>query len=405
MLTYAQALERILALEFDVKVERVALLEARGRVLAQEITAPWPLPRFDHATMDGFAVQSADLQGASVDAPVALPIIGESAAGHPFVGAVMPQTAIRISTGAPVPAGLDAVVPIERVSVVIDSIATTMPVQVGASILRRGTNATRGATLVPAGTILSPTNIATLASFNVGEVKVYRRPRVAILTSGDEVRAVGEVVGESHVVDCATPYLLLELEACGCEARSFGISPDNIDAYRYLYANAISWADVVITTAGVSVGPHDIVGKVLESLGTQIVLSKVSVRPGKPMLVARVNGKIHFGLPGNPLSALCNTEIFVKPFLRKVFGVRPSVPPMERVKVATPFQPDRLRLFFIHSVLSVENGVRIVRPLPNQNSANTPNAAMANAFIVMQPGDKIIEEGTLVDVYPITQGL
>lgn len=405
MITFDQALAKILALEFTRNTERISLLAACGRVLAQDVTAPWPLPRFDHATMDGFAVRAEDLRLASADAPIALPIAGESAAGHPFAGEVTPGRAIRISTGAPIPAGCDAVVPIERVSVVMDSIATTIPTQPGASILRRGTNIAPGAPLLARGTRLMPTQVAALASFNCSEVEVFARPRVAVLTSGDEVKTLGGTIGDADVVDGTTPYLLMELGACGCEARAFGIAPDDEDSYRNLYTEALEWADIVVTTGGVSVGPHDVVGRVLGSLDARIVFSKVAIRPGKPMLVAQVAGKIHFGLPGNPLSALCNTEIFVKPFLRRVFGMNPQVTPWEKVRLLESFQPDRQRLFLIHSRVSIMDEARVVRPLPNQNSANVVNAGLANALIVAPPGEGKVQEGTMVSVHHIGQGL
>ncbi|MCC6546331.1 molybdopterin molybdotransferase MoeA [Candidatus Sumerlaeota bacterium] len=405
MISYEQALDKILSLEFSLGKETVPLLSARGRVLAADIVAPWPLPRFDHATMDGFAVRAEDLRTASVDVPAVLPIKGESAAGHPFAGEAAPGTAIRISTGAPVPAGCDAVVPVERVHVVMDSIATTLPVQVGASILRRGTNITQGTTFLARGAMLHSMQIAALASFNLPEVDVFRRPRVAILTSGDEVKPLGSNLGDADVVDSSTPYLSLELEACGCETRSFGISPDDAQAYRQRYEEALAWGDIVVTTAGVSVGPHDIVAGVLDSLGAQLVFTKVAIRPGKPMMVARVGGKVHFGLPGNPLSVLCNTEIFVKPFLRNAFGMKPQMLPTQKLRVTRSFQPDRQRLFFINSATSVVNGECVVAPLQNQNSANSVNGGLANALIVAPPGDGKVEEGTIVNVLPIGQGL
>ncbi len=195
------------------------------------------------------------------------------------------------------------------------------------------------------------------------------------------------------------------LNACHCEARVFGIPRDEIDDYRQKFREALEWSDILVTTAGVSVGPHDLVGKVVAELAGQVHFHRVAVRPGKPMMVTTFGDKVHFGLPGNPVSTCANTEIFIKPFLRKTFGIEPVIAPMEKVALASDCQVDRRRLFFVYSELYIQDGERMIRPMDNQNSGNILNPALANALAVVEPGENTIPSGEKVDVLEIRRRL
>ena len=394
MITYRQALDLILALPFDAGMEMCPLLDSVDRFLAEPVGAPWPMPRFDNSSMDGFAARAEDLHDATTDHPARLSIVGESAAGRAFAGEAAPRTAIRISTGAPVPPGYDAIIPIENARLVGErDVEFPAPAVAGRYIRRRASDVAEGQALFARGARVTPAVLAFLASFNIPAVRVARRPRVAILTGGDEIVAHGAPLGEGQIVGSSLYYLDAELRACGCEPRVFGIARDHLPDLRALFSEALAWGDILVTTAGVSVGPHDLMGRVVEELGGTTILHQVAIRPGKPMLVATYGAKVHFGFPGNPVSTCCNFEIFLKPFLRRAFGIEPTVRPTETRIAAGRFDADPRRLFFVYTIIDGDTA----RPLPNQNSANLLLPAMANALAIIKPGDTV-ETGEAVEV-------
>jgi len=406
MLTFQQAISTILTIPFALGEESTPLLEATGRTLAVAPAAPYPLPRFTQSSMDGIAIRTGDTTSASSAEPARLELVGESAAGHPFTGSIAPGQATRISTGARIPDGADAVVPIEKVRLEGDTTALLeSPSSPGAFIRRAGEDVEQGASLLPRATRLGPAQIAFLASFNIPDVRTFAPPRIGILSSGDEVKMLGARLAETEIIGSSLYYLEREFAACGCEPRLFGVSPDNADAFRAMLEEALAWSDIVVTTAGVSVGEHDVVGGVLRDLSAELLFWRVSVRPGKPMLVARVAGKPLFGLPGNPVSTICNTEIFVKPFLRAAFGVEHPVPSFEKIRLASGCPRDAQRLFFTYARRIVIDGHATASPLPRQSSANIANPAMADGLIVVEPGDAPIPPGEWVDWLPLKTGI
>lgn len=400
MITYEEAIQRILSLPFDPGVEEVPLLQAERRILAAGIPAPWPMPRFDNSAMDGFAMRAAEV---TPDAPMA--IVGESAAGIPHTGAIPPGAVIRVSTGAEIPAGLDAVIPIENASVEGDNAtfsAAPMPDQ---NIRRRGSDVAEGAALFRAGVRITPEVLAFLASYNLPSVSVFRRPRVAILTSGEEIVPYGTALTPAHIVGSSLYYLERELQACGCDAWIEGIARDEVGACAEMLGRAIEKADFIVSTAGVSVGEHDVLGPAIERLGGRVHFWKVKVRPGKPMLVATYGKVIHFGLPGNPVSTCCNTEIFIKPFLRNAFRMKEILLGALRCRLLEPCPRDRGRLFFVYGSVSIQENEAVFRPFPNQNSGNMLNPAMANGLAVVSPGEAPHAAGDFVSVLPLRPAL
>lgn len=406
MLGYRDALDQILAIPFSVEEEEIPLLQTGGRVLARGVAAPWPLPRFTNSAMDGFAVRAADVAAASDANPARLRIVGESAAGSPFGGTIEPGTAARISTGARLPDGADAVIPIERAAVDGGTVAFSDPVPVRASIRYEGEDIPQGAEVFGRGTVLAPARLAFLAMYNLPTLTVFRRPRVAILTSGDEVKPHGAELRDTDIVGVNIYYLEEEMRACGCEPRLFGIAPDDPGTFRRMLSEARDWGDIVVTTAGVSVGEHDVVGGALAALDAEVLFWRVAVRPGKPMLVARLGGVPFFGLPGNPVAVCCNTQIFLKPFLRRAFGMGAVAAPLVRATLAEDCPRDRARLLFANGRLeSATGGGLAVRPLGRQSSGNLGGFAQANAFIVVEAGGGPVPAGEVVDVLPLSRGL
>lgn len=403
LLSYREALDRILALALPLRTERVPLLESAGRVLAAAIPAPWPMPRFDNSSMDGFALRAEGNQAP----PAVHTVVGESAAGRRFEGSVGPGEAIRISTGAAVPAGLNAVVPVEVVRQLEGGLRIVLdqPARPEVFIRRRGSDVAEGQSLFGAGSVITPAVLAFLAGYNVAAVEVFARPRVAILTSGEELKPHGATLGPSDIVASSLYYLERELAACGCEPRLLPIAPDDPAAFTQLFADALQSADFVVTTAGVSVGEHDVVKQAIDALGGSVHFWRVGVRPGKPMVVATFGAVHHFGLPGNPVSTCCNVEIFLKPWLRRCFAMEPTELPLQAMRLATDCPRDRQRLFFVYANVRVVDGAAVVEPLPNQNSGNLLLAAMADALIVLDPGLDPARAGDMVQVLPIRLGL
>ena len=333
-LSLDEARSRILRDVLPLLAETVPIAEALDRVLAADTEALLTLPPWDNSAMDGFAVRSADVAVATSDAPVRLTVVGEVAAGQePGVG-VSDGTAVRILTGAIVPHGADAVVPVEDTdapggrSERPTSVAVYGPAVPGAHIRRAGSDIARGQPLLPAGIRLGPAALAALAATGHVHVAVHRRPRVAILATGDELAAVGEPLGPASIPDSNSESLAAQVRAAGAEPVRLGIAVDEVDAVRERLVEGIMAADVLVASGGVSVGARDVVKEVFEEVGT-LDLWRVAVQPGKPLAygsAARPDGGycVLFGLPGNPVSSFVTFELFVRPVLRRMSGLPPT---------------------------------------------------------------------------------
>jgi len=399
MLTYRQALNRILDLPLTLRREMVPLLASSGRVLCDPVVAPWPLPRFDQSAMDGFALHSRETD------PSEFLIVGESAAGHPFHGTVGPGEAVRISTGARIPAGAESVLPRELAQEGGQGKVRASELPVRGNFIRfQGEDVAEGEALFEPGTRIDAPQLAFLSMFNLAELPVYAPPRIAILGSGDEVRPLGAPLRETDIVGSSLYYLSAELAAFGCEPRIMGISPDEPGAFRDLLEEALRWGDAVISTAGVSVGDHDVVGQALQAVDANVLFWRVAVRPGKPMMVAMARDKPVFGLPGNPVSTFCNTEIFIKPFLRQRMGIEPAEIGAQSLPLAEDCPRDGHRLFFVMAQCIPDGDSWRVRPLGHQSSGNLFNAARANAMIVLEAGPRPALRGEPVPVLPLIPG-
>jgi molybdopterin molybdotransferase len=330
----------------------VPLERALGRVAATPIRAVTDLPPWDNSAMDGYAVRSGDVRGAGEDDPVRLPVVGEVAAGAQGTAVVEPGTAVRIATGAPVPPGADAVVPVELTTPLDpdgrplaprgSGSTATLPAAVlvhqavpaGGSIRRRGEDVARGDLLLEAGEPVTPAAIALLAGAGVARVSVHRRPRVAVLVTGDELRAPGEELGPAGIFDANGPALRALVRQSGAIPLGLGIARDNEDAVVARLEEGIAVSDVVIVSGGVSVGPYDVVKAAFQRVG-QVALWRVAIQPGKPFAFGRATAPdghpvLLFGLPGNPVSVFVTFEVFVRPALRALAGERLVVPPLDR---------------------------------------------------------------------------
>src|SRR5258706_11804674 len=306
-----------------LEVERVTLEECAGRVLAEDLIAPSALPAFPSSAVDGYAVRSRA-------AGHALRVIGESGGGGPFGGRVVPGTGARVLTGGVVPDGADCVVMVEDVQVDGEVVTVPSPLRAGTNYHKIGDDVRAGERVLSAGTQLGAAEIGIAAAIGQAMVPVGRRPRVALMSTGDELVEVGKTPGPGQIPDSNRVALLAALRQAGAVVTLLGIAPDEPGALRKLVVDALEKADVLVTSGGVSVGTHDLVKPLLEALGT-VHVGRVKLKPGKPFTFATLgDGKVAFGLPGFPVSSLVTFEVFVRPALRKMQGFaqlhRPSLP-------------------------------------------------------------------------------
>ena len=375
-----EALDLVLARVRPLPLVDVPIRDAAGRVLGEDARAATDLPPFDSSAMDGYAVRA-------VDTPGPLRVVGHSAAGRPELRVVGPGEAIVISTGAVVPDGADAVVPVERTSGDVD----VERVGAGENVRPRGGDVRAGDVVVGAGERLGPPQLSALAAAGVASVRCARRPRAAVLATGSELRPPGEPLGPGEIYESNSLLISAQLELSGGEAIVFPVVADDEAATRAVLERALA-EDVVITTGGVSVGPHDLVRATLQELGVEEVFWRVAVKPGKPIVFAVRGDTLVFGLPGNPVSSLVACELFVRPALRALQGARDPKPEYlpGRLAAAVRSNPERDELVRAHRV-----GDRL-EPLDGQESHMIVRAAGANALVLVPRGDAELPPGTAV---------
>lgn len=305
--------------------EDAALQDAVGRVVSRDHLSRLTLPPWDNSAMDGFALRAQDVADVTSNIPVTLRVIGEAAAGRLTAITVEPGTALRILTGAPLPPGADAVVAVEQtdaamgVAALPATVAIGAPVSVGAHVRRAGSDLTEGRLLLGRGTQASAASLAVAAAGGYSTISVHRRPRLALLATGDELVPAGSRLGPAQIPDSNSVGLAVAAREAGAESRSLGIARDSADDVVARLQAALDWADVIVVSGGVSVGAHDVVKDAFARIG-QVDLWRVAVQPGKPLAFGRAGHVLLFGLPGNPVSSLVTFELFVRPVVRRLSG-------------------------------------------------------------------------------------
>ena len=370
--------------------ERVALLEAVGRVLACDAVAPLAMPPWRNSAMDGYAILSLDIAAVSAHAPVRLRVVETVAAGAFPTRAIGPGEATRIMTGAPLPDGADTVVRVEDTDAGVDAVEIRNARDAGKNIRARGEDYRDGDTVLSAGEALGPAQLGVLASMGMGRIDVYRRPRVALVSSGDELVDLDrfdEVLAGKKIVTSNSYTLSALVRAAGGEAVDLGVAPDVPEALQARIEAATAY-DLIVTSAGASVGEYDYVRQVLASLGAQLKFWRVRMRPGAPLGFGVVRGVPWIGLPGNPVSAMVTFELFVRPAIRKMLGhdrlFRRAVP----VILEEPVSIGARLTHFLRAIVRVRDdgtlGARLTGP---QGSAILTSMARANALLVV-PEDR-----------------
>jgi molybdopterin molybdotransferase len=371
-------------------VETVALADAPGRVLAEDLVAGAPLPPFPSSAVDGYAVRAGD-------AGKTLRVLGESAAGRPFVGAVEPGTAARILTGGVVPEGADCVVMVEDVQLAGDQVTVPASLRAGTNFHRVGADLARGDLILRAGTQLGGAEIGIAAATGAARLPVHRRPRVALMSTGDELVEVGKPAGPGQIPDSNRWALLAALREAGAEVHVLGIAPDEAGALRGFVTEALVAADALVTSGGVSVGTHDLVKPLLESLGT-VHVGRVKLKPGKPFTFATLDGgKVAFGLPGFPVSSLVTFEVFVRPALRKMQGFAQLQRPTLPVRLGYDAKPTAERTEYQRVVLHREGPELVAETTGSQSSSRLMSLAGAHALVRVPAGDQVLKSGSIVE--------
>lgn len=393
LLTVEDAQARILANCAPLVPETVALEAAAGRVTAQPALATVDLPPFPSSAMDGFALRSADVPGT-------LSIVGSIAAGSPAGGRLDAGQAMGISTGGVVPDGADAVAPIEVVVEQDDSVEVPEPIEAGTHVRPRGGDVRAGDPVVPARVRLSAAQLGALAAAGVAEVVCARRPRVAVLATGSELVAPGRPLAPGQVYEANALMLAVALAAVGADVERLPAVADDEDAHRDALERGLA-ADVLVTSGGVSVGPHDLVRRIEVELGVEEVFWQVAVKPGKPVAFGVRGRTLVFGLPGNPVSSLVGCELFVKPAIRALQGLADPLPRFEHGRLASPLRRNAARDELVRARARSDAGEVVLEPLAGQESHMIVRAAAANALVHVARGDGMLDAGAAVPYLPI----
>jgi len=388
LLTLEEAQALVLGRTRVLGAETVPLADAAGRVVAAPARAVVDLPPFASSAMDGYAVRAADLPGR-------LPVVAHVAAGRPADRPLSAGEAMEISTGGVVPEGADAVVPVEYVVKYDNEIDIAEAVERGANVRPRGGDVTAGADVVAQGTRLGATQIGAAAAAGVALLECVRRPRVAVLATGTELAAPGEPLAPGQVYEANGVMLAAALAAAGAEVERLPVVADDEAAHRAALERGLA-ADVLVTSGGVSVGPHDLVREIERELGVEEVFWRVAIRPGKPVSFGTRGATLVFGLPGNPVSSLVGCELFVKPALRAMQGLADPLPPLENGVLTGALRRNGARDDFVRARARRTPDCITLEPVTGQESHMIVRAAGADALVHVPRGDGELAAGSVV---------
>jgi len=398
MVSFEDALRLMLESVRRLEPARVPLADAVGLALAEDVASDVDMPPFDKSAMDGFAVIAADLAAL----PATLPVAQEIPAGAVPTGPLLPGQCARIMTGAPLPQGADSVVRIEDTTPGPEPRRVTFakPIAAGANVCRQAEDVARGDLVLRAGHVVRPLEVPTLAACGLAQVPVYRRPTVAVLSTGDEVVPVAQVPGPGQIRDANSAYVAARLRLLGIEAALLGIAPDEPAGLKAALAEGMK-CDALAVSGGVSAGDFDLVPGILAELGTEVLFDSVAMQPGRPTVFGRCGRTAVFGLPGNPVSVVVGTELFLVPALRAMMGYRDPLPPRRRARLAEAATHRPGRIAHVPGALDERSG--LVRPLPYHGSAHVHALSRANCLIVLPADEERVEAGTPVEVVLLLQ--
>jgi len=403
MLSVSEARERILAVFLPVEPQTVSLKRASRRVLSCDLSAETDLPPFDNSSVDGFALNAADFT-----CPRTLNVVADIRAGETSETPIQPGQSARIMTGAALPPGAEAVVMVEDTDFNVRTPGTPAPqtvtihksVRQGENIRHRGDDLHTGDKVLSAGTRLRAQEIGLLAMLGAVKLSVYRQPRMALLSSGDELLPVEAPLTPGKIHESNSYALAALAETAGVDIIQLGVAADNETDIRLRLQEAVeAKADVIVSSAGVSVGAFDYVKSVVEEDG-ELDFWKVNMRPGKPLAFGKYRGVPFFGLPGNPVSAFVGFEVFVRPALEKLSGLKLQPRPHQMARLAEPLESDG-RESYLRAIVSQENGLLVARLTGHQGSGNIFSLVRANALLIVPSGVKSLTANSDVEIWPI----
>jgi molybdopterin molybdotransferase len=400
-----KAVQRVLSRIRALPSEEIGLVDALGRVLAEDVIAEENIPPFANSSMDGYAVRSADLAGASREHPVRLAVVDDIAAGRVSDRTIGAGETARIMTGAPLPPGADAVVQVELTDAtwtrddtasVMASVGILHSTSTGDNVREAGEDMRAGQVVLHAGTVLRPQDMGVLVSLGHTHVRVVRQPRVAIIATGDELVDMGQPLGPGQIRNSNSYVVAGLVEQLGGVPIRLPIAGDQLDAVRERFVEALTaQPDLIISTAGVSVGAHDLVRRVIEELG-ELSLWRVNLRPGKPLAYGHVRGVPFFGLPGNPVSTMVTFDLFVRPALLKQAG-RPITVPVAKAIVNEEMEFDG-RETYMRVTLREQDGALIAETTGTQSSGALLSMVVADGLLIVPAGVKHVAAGTELSV-------
>ncbi|MEM3010545.1 MAG: molybdopterin-binding protein [Candidatus Bathyarchaeia archaeon] len=384
-----------------VGTETVELLNACNRVLAKDIIAPIDVPPFSRATVDGYAVKAEDTFGAEEDKPVSLRICGRINVGEQPKIKVEKGTAAEIATGAPVPEGADAVVMLEYTGRKENLLYVYNSITKGENVLKVGSDIRKGDTVLKLGQVLGPSQIGVLAALGFKEIEVYKRPKVAIISTGAEITEPGKPLSPGKIYDINAYTLNAAVQECGGEPKFIGVVPDEPSLIENSLKSALNSADLVITSGGVSVGPKDFLPKTLNKLGDPgIIVCGIAVKPGKPTTIAIINGKPVFSLPGHPTSSLMMFHLLVRPIIMRMAGRQEeSAYFTEAIAATKMFSAKGRRTFVMVNLLRDKSGKLYVKPVPSGESGAITTMTRADGFVEITETQQFINSGEKILVH------
>ncbi|OPY90398.1 MAG: Molybdopterin molybdenumtransferase [Syntrophus sp. PtaU1.Bin208] len=400
MIQVEDALNVILKETFPLGTEKVAILDALGRVLGESVFAGRLIPPRDNSAMDGYAVHEADTKGATPSHPVVLDVIEDIPAGSIPRQAVGIGQAARIMTGAPVPEGADAVIKVEETRHSGRRVELTTSVKKGENIRRAGEDVREGEEVISAGTVVRPAEVGMMAALGKSFVSVYQRPVVAVIATGDELADIDDPVSSWKIVNSNAYSLTAQILDCGAIPLQMGIARDNPEDLLAKFRPALR-ADVILSSGGVSVGDYDLVKDIMTEVGTAIEFWRVAMKPGKPLVFGRIGGKPIFGLPGNPVSTMVSFEQFVRPVLLKMMGQRCLFRRTVQAILKEGLEKQPELTYFVRVQVKREGDGYVAVPTGEQSSGVLKSMVRANGLAILPKGMQKISSGERVTVQMI----
>ncbi len=398
MISVDKALAIVLDAIKETSAEKVPFLETAGRILYRDIVSMLNIPPVDNSAMDGYAVTQESICEASEEAPVVLPVQGEVQAGSLYSGKVLDGSfAVGIMTGAPVPPGADAVIPVEYTKEDGNNVKIFKSLNRGDNIRRKGEDIAQGQVVLKKGRTLRSADVGLLASLNITDVMVYRRPHVAIIPTGNELVEPGDEIENGQIRNSNAYTLFAEITKCNAVPHYMGIARDDFEETREKFRKAFE-NDIVITTGGVSMGKYDFVKDVMADLGIDIKVEKLLMKPGKPFVFGIKSDKLFFGLPGNPVSTMVSFIQFVRPAIRRLMGARELQKPVVHATLQQDITKKTERRHFVRGYLTIQDEEFFVSTTGPQGSGILTSMSDANCLIILPEGRTMCRAGEKVSI-------